>query len=74
MGACSSHIHAPINTHTYTSIYYIVQCLYRDRLAPQLCLVLGWVARQCCYLTPGDVILAQLACPLNDLIFCLHQA
>jgi hypothetical protein len=22
---------------------------------------------------PGDVILAQLACPLNDVIFCLHQ-
>jgi len=23
-------------------------------------------------LTPGDVILTQLACPLNDVIFCLH--
>ncbi len=23
-------------------------------------------------LPPGDIILAQLACPLNDIIFCLH--
>jgi hypothetical protein len=23
-------------------------------------------------LGPGDVILTQLACPLNDVIFCLH--
>jgi hypothetical protein len=22
---------------------------------------------------PVDVIFAQLACPLNDVIFCLHQ-
>jgi hypothetical protein len=24
-------------------------------------------------LPPGDVILAQLACPQNDVIFCLQQ-
>ncbi len=24
-------------------------------------------------LPPGDIILAQLACPLKDIIFCLHQ-
>jgi len=24
-------------------------------------------------LPPGDVFLAQLACPQNDIIFCLHQ-
>ncbi len=24
-------------------------------------------------LSPGDVIFAQLACPLNYVIFCLHQ-
>ncbi len=24
-------------------------------------------------LLPGDTIFAQLACPFNDIIFCLHQ-
>jgi hypothetical protein len=24
-------------------------------------------------LPPGDTIFAKLACPLNDVIFCLHQ-
>ncbi len=48
-----------------------------------------FVERQACYsalftflveqhtgavsLPPGDVILAQLACPPNNIIFCLHQ-
>jgi hypothetical protein len=27
------------------------------------------VAHQCCWLAPGDLICAQLACPLNDIIF-----
>ena len=41
-------------------------------LAPQLCLFFCWVAFQYCW-PPGDVIFAQLACSLNDVIFCLHR-
>ncbi len=33
--------------------------------------IFGRVARQCCQLPPSDVILAQLACPLSDVMFCL---
>jgi hypothetical protein len=43
-------------------------------LAPQLCL-LFWPSGMPVLLAcpPGDVILAQLAGPLNDVIFCLHR-
>ncbi len=34
--------------------------------------LVGWHA-SAASLPPRDVILAQLACPLNDIIFCLHQ-
>ena len=42
----------------------------RDKLVPQLCLLFIRVASQC--LPPADVILAYLACPLNDVIICLQ--
>ncbi len=35
--------------------------------------IFGHVACQCCCLPQGDVISSYLACPLNDVIFCLHQ-
>jgi hypothetical protein len=33
--------------------------------------LVGWYA-SAVSLPPDDVIFAQLACPLNDIIFCLH--
>ncbi len=33
----------------------------------------GQVACTTVSLPPGDIILVQLACPLNDIIFCLHH-
>jgi hypothetical protein len=33
----------------------------------------GWVAHRCYYLPPRDVILAQLAYPLSDIMFGLHS-
>jgi hypothetical protein len=33
----------------------------------------GWVAHQCSYLPLSDVILAQLACRLSDIMFGLHS-
>jgi hypothetical protein len=44
--------------------------LQRDGLAPQHCFLslVGWHARAV-NLPPGDVIFAQLACPLNAVIF-----
>jgi hypothetical protein len=33
----------------------------------------GRVAHHCVSLPPGDAILAQPDCPLNDVIFCLHE-
>jgi len=44
-----------------------------ERLAPQLCLLLVGCHASAVSFPPGDVILAQLACPLNDIIFYLHQ-
>jgi hypothetical protein len=40
-------------------------------MPPKLCLLFVLLAHQCCLLAPGDVIFAQLACPLNDVIFLL---
>ncbi len=37
-----------------------------------LTLLVGWHARAV-NLPPGDVILARLACPLNDIIVCLRR-
>jgi hypothetical protein len=34
--------------------------------------LVGWHA-SAVSLPPGDVILVWLACPLNEIIFCLHQ-
>ncbi len=34
---------------------------------------MSMVAGQCHQLALGDVILAQLAWPLNDVMFCLHS-
>jgi hypothetical protein len=33
----------------------------------------GWVHTSAVSLPPVDVILTQLACLLNDVIFCLHK-
>ncbi len=46
------------------------KCLLRDRLVTQVCL-LFWSGGKASALSlpPGDIILAQLACPLNDVIF-----
>jgi hypothetical protein len=35
-------------------------------------LLVGWHA-SAVSLQPSDVIFAELACPMNDVIFCLHQ-
>jgi hypothetical protein len=44
----------------------------RDRLAPHICLLfIGWHARAVS-LPPGDILLAQLACLLNGVTFCLN--
>ncbi len=41
-------------------------------LVSQLCLLLvGWHTSAASLLL-GDINLAQLACPLNDVMFCLH--
>jgi hypothetical protein len=41
-------------------------------LVTQLCLLFGQVACQCFSSPPGDIILALLACPPNDIIFSLQ--
>ena len=53
------------------SVVYVV-CRSCTIIVFQLCLLFGWVAGQCHQLALGDVILAQLAWPLNDVMFCLH--
>jgi len=48
--------------------------MLRDRLVPQLCLLFCSCGMPVLLACPrGDVILAQAAFPLNDVIFCLHQ-
>ncbi len=50
------------------------QCLVIDRFVTQLCLLfLHRLHTGAISLPPSDIILAELACPLSDIMFCLHK-
>jgi hypothetical protein len=50
------------------------QCLVRDRFVTQLCLQIWSGGMLVLLASPlSDDILTQLACPLSDIMFCLHS-
>ena len=50
------------------------QCLLRERFVTQLCLQISLGGMPVLLASPlGDIILAQLACPLSDIMFRLFR-
>jgi hypothetical protein len=56
----------------YLLEFTCIQCLLRERFATQLCLQIWSGGTPVVSFPLSDVILAQLACPLSDVMFYLH--
>ncbi len=56
-------------------MHYYAESMFEEKqvgYSALFILLVGWHTHAVS-LPPGDIILAQLAWPLNDVIFCLHR-
>jgi hypothetical protein len=58
-----------------TGLHSYSQTMFVERYVVYSALLCIWLGGTPVLLTcpPSDIILAQPVCPLNDIIFCLHQ-